>query len=1033
MKRLSRCGLAFVILLGLLLPAGVADQPAQAQEATPRLVETSAATLVFDLDVPWPEVEQVEANGRLFQRLSLPGYQGAGAPGQPELPQTSVVLGIPGDGDVELRILDAKLEELPGVYTVFPAPDHVIQRDPDSGLADALAGVQEAFAWDAAVYAVDQFQPAEVVTVDETAFMRTQRVARLLIQPVQYNPAQGTLRVYRYLRVEASFNGAPDTASQASAAPDLFDPFLQEQLLNFDQALAWRSERGQPLDAGRAPDSVYPGDTSRPWFKTHLRHSGLYKVTLADLQGAELAPLTAANPAYLQVWTQGQQVATHFVGNSNARFEAGEALLFYASIMPTIYSETDVYWLTVGDTPGLRMAAANATPDGVASDLDAWATVRLEQDYIFRSDLPPYRSNPPYPRWYWAELNNLLTDTHTVYAALPDALTSGYTAALRVRMQGGINNVAINPDHRIGVAVNGQAAGVLRWDGLAAVQQEFTFPATLLRAGLNTVTLSVDPLPGVVIDRTFLDWLEIDYRHALAARNDQAIFAAPGGGQREFRVEGFTEQDVLGFDVTNPAAPTRLSGLQAAPLAEPPAAGEAALAAPAVLSQRQVFLPIAGAAGPASGSGGAAYSVRFGANSPTPRSYALGRVASISRVAPLSRDTGSALRNPANRADYLLVTHRDLWPAAQSLANHRQARGLSVALVDVQDIYDEWSNGRMDPQAMRDFVAFAYGNWQAPAPAYLMLLGSAHFDHRLRTGLTMQPVLVPTHFACVDPWVCEVAVDNEFVAVSGADRLPDLAVGRLPARTLAEATVMVNKITSYETSPPPGSWAGTLAFVADNARDASGTPDQAGNFELLSEGAIALAPAQYSIQRVYYDPYPPDDGGEPFRYRTPAATTDAIVAAVNSGAVFLNYIGHASVTTWAHEALLRARDEGRNDVALFNNGPRRPIVLDMACLSGNFADPSFTGIEVMMLGWEAGGSVAGWGATGFGVATGHDQLHRGFYQAVFNSGVRTLGLATAAGKQALWNTGRNLDLMDTFDLLGDPALRINLQPANNPN
>jgi hypothetical protein len=127
--------------------------------------------------------------------------------------------------------------------------------------------------------------------------------------------------------------------------------------------------------------------------------------------------------------------------------------------------------------------------------------------------------------------------------------------------------------------------------------------------------------------------------------------------------------------------------------------------------------------------------------------------------------------------------------------------------------------------------------------------------------------------------------------------------------------------------------------------------------------------------------------------------------------------------------LLRARDVGRNDVTRFANGPRQPIVLDMACLSGNFADPTVTGIEVMMLGWTAGGSVAGWGATGFGVATGHDQLHRGFYLAVFNSGVRTLGLATAAGKQNLWNSGRNLELMDTFDLLGDPALRINLQPA----
>jgi hypothetical protein len=400
-------------------------------------------------------------------------------------------------------------------------------------------------------------------------------------------------------------------------------------------------------------------------------------------------------------------------------------------------------------------------------------------------------------------------------------------------------------------------------------------------------------------------------------------------------------------------------------------------------------------------------------------------------VAALSRDVGSALRSLTNRADYLLIAHRDLWPAAEALANHRRVRGLSVALVDIQDVYDEWSNGRMDPRAIRAFVAFAYGSWQAPAPSYLMLLGSGHFDYRMRTGLTMQPVLVPTYFACVDPWVCEVAVENEFVTVSGDDRVPDLALGRLPARTLAEATVMVNKIISYESSPPPGAWTGTLTFVADNARDASGAPDPAGNFELLINGIMTLVPAQYTANRVFYDPYPNDDNGEPYRYRTPSATTDAIVDAVNGGAVFLNYIGHASNTTWAHEAILRARDDGRNDVTRFGNGARLPIVLDMACVSGNFADPSFTGIEVMMLGWAAGGSVAGWGATGFGVATGHDQLHRGFYQAIFGNGVRTLGLATSAGKQALWTSGRNLDLMDTFDLLGDPALGITLTPTVN--
>jgi hypothetical protein len=1026
MDRLSRSGLVLIMLLGLLLPAGTSGQQASAQDAALRLVEEHATGLVFEIEVPLPAMEEVQADGQVFQRLSLPGYVAAGAPGQPELPQTGIMLGIPAEGEVELRILDAKIEELTGTYTVYPSPEFVVQREPDSDAVDPLAGVQEQFTWNTAAYQSDQFQPGAVVAVDETAFIRGQRVARVLIQPVQFNPAQGTLRVHRYLRIEATFPGAPTGATQASAAPDLFDPILQNQLLNFDQALAWRSERGQPLSSERAPESVYPGDTFLTWFKTHLRHDGLYKVTLADLQGAGLAPLAAANPAYLQVWTRGQQVAAHFVGNSNDQFETGEALLFYAHIEPTIYDETDVYWLAVGDTPGLRMAASNATPAGVATDTTSWTVARLQEDFIFRNDLPPYPAMPSYPRWYWAELNNLLTPTYTAYATLPRAVTSGYTARLRVRIQGGLNNLAVNPDHRVRIELNGQAVGVVMWDGLAAAEQEFPVPATWLQRGLNSITLVVDVLPGVVIDRSFLDWIEIDYRQSLLALNDQASFTSESGGRREFQVQGFSGQDVLAFDVTDPAVPVRLTGLQTAPMAVQPNSGEAAPAA--VVSQHQVYLPIAGSPGPANS---AAYNVRFSRTSADPRSYAVAQAAAVSRVPTLSRDIGSTLRSLTNRADYLLIAHRDLWPAAETLANHRRARGLAVALVDIQDIYDEWSNGRMDPRALRDFVAFAYHNWQAPAPSHLMLLGSGHFDYRLRTGLTMQPVLVPTYFTCIDPWVCEVAVDNEFVTVSGSDRIPDLALGRLPARTLAEATVMVDKIISYETSPPPGAWTGTLTFVADNAREANGAPDPAGNFEALTNGIIALVPAQYTANRVFYDPYPNDDDDEPYRYRTPGATTDAIVAAVNSGAVFLNYIGHASITTWAHEAILRARDEGRNDVTRFTNGPRQPIVLDMACVSGNFADPSFTGIEVMMLGWAAGGSVAGWGATGFGVATGHDQLHRGFYQAVFNGGIRTLGLATAAGKQALWASGRNLDLMDTFDLLGDPALRINLQPTTN--
>jgi hypothetical protein len=498
-------------------------------------------------------------------------------------------------------------------------------------------------------------------------------------------------------------------------------------------------------------------------------------------------------------------------------------------------------------------------------------------------------------------------------------------------------------------------------------------------------------------------------------------FQIDGNGRREFEAAGFVGQNVIAYDISLPASPLSLQNLQITSTA---AAGTPRIDEPALPTDqpRRSFLPLVGTISPSTG---VTYGVRFGQTVYASRSYLVTTLEAVRNVDPLVRDTGSSLRITSRQADYLLITHRSLIGAAEALASYRRSQGLTVAVVEIQDIYDEFGTGQLNPKAIRAFIDYAYHFWQAPAPVYVTLLGDGHYDYRMITGLTMMPNLVPPYFVCADPYVCEVAIDNAFVAVSGDDRLPDLAIGRLPANTPESAMVMVNKIINYETTPPAGTWRQTLTFVSDNYRNSSGTPDPAGNFEVLNEGVIATIPSEYTIQRVYFDPYPNDDGGEPFRYRTAPSTTSATVGAVNGGTLFLNYIGHASYNTWAHEAILQASDRTRNDVLLMTNGPRLPVVLDMACSSGNFAAPRDTGIEAKMLEWSQGGSVAGWGATGFGVATGHDWLHRGFYQAVFGQQMRAVGPATVAGKLYLWNNGPHYDdLLDTFGLLGDPALRI---------
>jgi hypothetical protein len=1020
------------------------SQAASRPDGEPRLAASTSNTLIFELAIPQPTVEEIVVDGRAFQRLTMPGYSAVGLPGQPELLEMGVVVGLPPTGAVAVRVLDQQVEDLPGAYRLYPVPEREVVVDSRTSQVDLAAGVQARWAWDASAYAVDAFQPAAVVTVGETAVVRRQRIARIAVRPLQYNPATGAVRLYRFLRVEVQFD--PDAAALAAVhrtTPDAFDPLLSQWLLNGAQSSAWRLPRqgvGAQVDDAQAPAArqgePVPGDLTRVWARVLLRQSGLYRITRAGLLAAGLSEFAASDPARLQVWRNGQQIAVDFLGNDDATFDADEALLFYGDAQPSVYTLDTVYWLTLGDAPGLRVVLLDGAPRNVAPETSLAATVRLEEDRIYRQDLPKTGS-PADARWYWQELFNLANTSATLRLSLPDVSPTSLTAELRVRLMG-VSYLYTNPDHQVRWTVNGQVVGAVVWDGATEASATFTFPAAWLVAGENVIEASLPmELPNVSQDRVYVDWIELSYQRAAHHPVDATTLTLDGAGPRDVALQGFHGDDIVVYDVTDPAQPRRLQGVaiesqttagRAASQDTQPALTPRQWASDESPAQR-VFLPTIFANTPPG-----AYRLRFGADLDGVRSFLVTRQERALTPLRIEVDQGSQWRAPGQQADYLLVTHSSLLDAAQALAEHRRSSGMAVAVIDVQDLYDEFSDGEVDPRAVRDFVDYAYHYWQDPAPAYLLLLGDGHYDYRLVSGLARQPGLLPPYLDCFDPWLCEVASDNEFVAVSGDDRLPDLAVGRLPAADLASAEHMVAKIIAYEspTSPAVGhldtSWQSRLLFIADNARDATGRLDAAGDFERYTEGTVAGIPASFAIERVYYDPYQADDAGESFRYRTPAATTEALVNAVNTGHLFVNYIGHAAINVWGHEWFLVGRSSVRNDVAAMTNGPRLPIFLDMACLSGNFADVVREALQETLLAHPDGGSAAGWGATGFGVAVGHDKLHTGFYRGVFELGLTRVGLAAIAGKQYLWaqDGQAHQDLLDTFGLLGDPALEIGL-------
>ena len=720
--------------------------------------------------------------------------------------------------------------------------------------------------------------------------------------------------------------------------------------------------------------------------------------------------MTSFDPRNLRLTNQGLAVAIEVVGEQDGQFNSGDYLLFYGqrlrgdllaskhrdeaddwivlngwqpqfnAKMVEKYTDENVYWLEAGATPGLRMSTINGTPAG-APVVDYYtATVRAEQSLLWKTT----HFNDE-DTWFWDEIITAYTGhiiTRTYTTTLSAIAAAPLSATVRAELTTITPNPPPSPTYRTIFRLN-SASNVLEdtvWTGLVRHRLQASTPLTTLLEGSNALTLMVVAQPQTPVVDLFFDWFEIRYARRFRADGNQLTFSDNRSGARRYAASGFTTNPVHVLNVSNPWQP-----------------------------QRVLSSSVTSAAGQ--------YTTTFQIAASVPVTYFVGGADQIQTPKQISRydppDLGSS-----NGADYLIITHRNFITSMQTLAAYRAAEGLRVKIVDVDDLYNQFNDGLYHPIAIKNFLKYAYANWQPPAPTYVLLVGDGHWNFKnfnsARYGTP--PNFMPPNLAWVDPYQGEVDTANELVELVGNDPLPDMLIGRLPVNTAAEADIVVNKIINYEAQSKSLPYRQRMLFVADNTPD----PKGAGDFVQLSDDLInTVLPSTLTPDRVYADNYGCAPG-----YSACPQFNYAITSTLNqTGALFVNYIGHASLNRWGDESFLV-----NANVATLNNLDRLPIILSMTCLDGYWIYPSATGanngLMETMLRAANGGSVASFSPTGLGVSTGHDQLERGLLNAVFQQGVSRLGKAALAGKLQLYAAGHDYDLIDTFTVFGDPALRL---------
>ena len=660
---------------------------------------------------------------------------------------------------------------------------------------------------------------------------------------------------------------------------------------------------------------------------------GLYAASFEQLFPGRARGFAASE---LRLERQGSPVAFHLEPNADV-FGPGSRLYLFAGKAPesTAFSGEVAHEL-VRSNAGMRMPLVSGAPSGDPVAGPATGTASFETNRFYQPGLLD-AADP----WLWESFPSGASKTSTFALAGVQA-ADGASARLDVFLQGASESGQA-VDHHVSVSLNGVLAGEAQFAGKRPYRLSLSVAASLLREGPNELTLTNVADTGVT-SLVFLDRFSLAYPQAASLRGGSFEGAWAGGGAAR----------LLGAD--GPAIVLDVS------------------AEPQVLAR-------------ADASGG---SLRFHAEAGHLYLAMRRDAVPAPRVEPPEPST---LRSATNQADYLLIAPRAFLAATQPLVERRRDQGLTARAVAFEEIAGVFGHGQPTAEAIRSFLAYAFHSWARPSPRYVLLVGDSSYDPRhfmAGSGPSPLPALwTRTSYL----WTVS---DPQLAAVNGDDALPDLAIGRLPAATAAEAQVLVDKLVAWEDSGQ--GLAGPATLVADN-------PDAAGDFEADAQDiASSFFPGRSEVLRL----------GE-----LGAEARPRIQGALDSGLSFLTYVGHGGAAVWASENAWNSWD-----AASLQAQSRQPLLVTLNCLNGYFVAPAFDSLAESLLKVEGRGAVAAFSPSGLSLDGPAHQFHRALMAEITRGTHARLGDAVLAAQAAYARTGLMPELVSVYHLFGDPATPV---------
>jgi len=775
-----------------------------------------------------------------------------------------------------------------------------------------------------------------------------------------------------------------------------------------------------------------------PAFKIYVEHTGVYEVSFERLVESGLGgPLPSAA---IGLRNFGAPVAVWVSDGGDGLFGPGDRVYFMGEVLRGTYSYLDpysrfnCYQLSFDDEAPWR--GESFTADEYPTDEPArlLAKHHLESDRVmvrFRT-----RADVPEESWYWERMSVVDKEPFRQDLVFEGFARSGNhdrrstpsaadlsesiradsredgdpSGRIRSRLESVFeasaateNSIHLRlglrgwseprhrertslPHHDLEILLNGRVVERTTWDGKDHFIHDVAVPAERILNGPNQLSLRIPkrvyPESGdLVVDVVLLNWIEVEYEHLPLVGDDQLRLFPVGDGP-VYRV-------VAEADDTTPIELYQTSGVRYR-------SSSGMLAADIEVSD-----------------GG----------------FALLKPAAAAPPNDVIYDQPSGLQNDDQQVDYIMIAHASLLDQTLRLAEFHRGRGLSVAVVDVQDIYDEFNFGVLDPRAIKDFLEYAHSNWQAPAPRFVLFSGDASWDFKnvsaddanyadwtYRTGEMKRFIknnstqyaegadlnhrnLVPT--SSYPTLEGHAASDTWFVCFDDGDSLPDMAIGRLPVASAEELKQVIDKTIRFAATPPVGPWKRNLLFIANESV----------SFQRRSDSiAEEYGNRGYQPTKIY--PHPSEPANEHH--------TERIVEILDGGVYAVHFIGHGGRYIWrtGPPDLKKNHDlftlEHLDTLA---DSDRLPVVLSLTCYSAPFDHPTADSIGEKLMRIPERGAVAVFAASW---RNSPSPIMGEILLEELTTPGNTIGESVMRAKHKF----RSNVLVQTYNLLGDPAVPV---------